>query len=144
MTDLASYIGLFTVALLSATILPAQSEAALMALLIRDEQPWFLLLTVASVGNILGSSTNWLLGRWAALASRRSRYLEPKKLERATRWYTKWGKWSLLLSWVPIIGDPITMVAGLLGERFWTFLGLVTIAKVSRYAVLTAVTLNLL
>jgi membrane protein YqaA with SNARE-associated domain len=65
-----------------------------------------------------------------------------KTLERATIWYGRYGKWSLLLSWLPIVGDPLTVVAGVLKEPFGMFLLLVTIAKVSRYLALTAITLN--
>lgn len=142
MADLAVYAGLFLAALAAATILPMQSEAVLVGLLVADYSPG-LLITVASVGNVLGSVINWLLGR--GIERFRDRPWFPGsggKLERAQRWYRRYGKWSLLLSWAPIIGDPLTVVAGVLREPFPMFLLLVTIAKIGRYLVLAAATLG--
>ena len=129
--------GLFASALVAATLLPAQSEAVLAALVLAGDQPIWLLLAVASVGNVLGSVVNWLLGR--GIESFRDRPWFPAKgagLERAQRWYQRYGKWSLLISWAPFIGDPLTLAAGVLREPFLPFLVLVTVAKTLRYAVL--------
>jgi membrane protein YqaA with SNARE-associated domain len=143
MPDLAIYAGLFLVAFLAATVLPMQSEAALVALLLTDAYPASLLVTVASVGNVLGATVNWGLGRWFERFSERSWFpVEPAALERYRARYQRYGKWSLLLSWMPIIGDPLTVIAGVLREPLPVFLMLVTVAKVGRYLVLTAVTLN--
>lgn len=142
MADLAVYSGLFLAALAAATILPMQSEAVLVGLLLADYSPW-LLITVGSAGNVLGSVINWLLGR--GIEQFRDHPLFPEssaKLERAQRWYRRYGRWSLLLSWVPIIGDPLTVIAGVLREPFLMFLLLVAIAKIGRYLILTAITLN--
>lgn len=142
MGDLAVYAGLFLAALAAATILPMQSEAVLVGLLLADYSPG-LLITVASIGNVLGSVINWLLGR--GIERFRDRPWFPAggaKLERAQHWYRRYGKWSLLLSWAPIIGDPLTVVAGVLREPFPIFLLLVTIAKIGRYLVLAAATLG--
>ena len=120
-----------------------QSEAALVALLLSGSYPPWLLLAVASLGNVLGSAINWMLGR--AIERFRDRPWFPAKpaaLERAQRWYHRYGKWSLLLSWAPIIGDPLTVIAGALREPFPIFLLLVTIAKVGRYLVLATLTLQ--
>ena len=136
MTDLAAYAGLFLTAFVAATVLPMQSEAALVGLLLADYPAW-LLVTVASTGNVLGSVVNWLLGR--GIERFRGRKWFPASsagLARAQRWYERYGKWSLLLSWAPIIGDPLTVVAGVLREPLPMFLLLVTIAKVGRYLVL--------
>lgn len=144
MTDLAAYAGLFLTAFVAATILPMQSEAVLVGLLLTDRPPW-LLVTVASAGNVLGSVVNWLLGR--GIERFRDRKWFPASgagLARAQRWYGRFGKWSLLLSWVPIIGDPLTVVAGVLREPFPMFLLLVTVAKVGRYLVLVAAVSGLL
>ena len=144
MTDLAAYAGLFLTAFIAATILPMQSEAALVGLLLMDYPVW-LLVTVASTGNVLGSVVNWLLGR--GIERFRDRKWFPASsagLARAQRWYGRFGKWSLLLSWVPIIGDPLTVVAGVLREPFPMFLLLVTIAKVGRYLVLVIAVSGLL
>ena len=143
MADFAVYAGLFFSALIAATILPMQSEAVLVGLLLSDYSPW-LLLTVASIGNVLGSAINWLLGR--GLERFRDRPWFPASgasLARAQAWYRRYGKWSLLLSWAPLVGDPLTIVAGVLREPFPMFLLLVTIAKVGRYLVLAAVTLGM-
>jgi membrane protein YqaA with SNARE-associated domain len=143
MTDALVYTSLFAAAFVAATILPAQSEAILAGLLLANEQPALLLITAASVGNVLGSVANWLLGRGVErFAERRWFPVEAAALERAKRWYRRWGKWSLLLSWVPVIGDPITLAAGVLREPFPMFLLLVTVAKVGRYLVLAGITLR--
>lgn len=143
MTDLAVYAGLFLTALAAATILPMQSEAALVGLLMTDAYPVWVLLAVASIGNVLGSVINWLLGRGVErFRGRRWFPARPAALDRAQGWYRRYGKWSLLLSWAPVIGDPLTVVAGVLREPFPIFLILVTFAKVGRYLVLTAATLS--
>lgn len=144
MADLAIYAGLFLTAFVAATILPMQSEAALVGLLLLDAQPVWLLVTVASIGNVLGSAVNWLLGRFIArYRDRRWFPVKPAALDRAQAWYRRYGKWSLLLSWMPIIGDPLTVAAGVLREPFAVFLLLVAVAKVGRYLVLTIATLGL-
>lgn len=143
MTDLAVYAGLFLTALVAATILPMQSEAVLVGLLLTEAYPPWALITVASIGNVLGSIANWLLGR--GIERFRDRRWFPVKapvLDRAQRWYQRYGKWSLLLSWAPIVGDPLTVVAGVLRESLPMFVLLVTIAKTGRYFVLAAVTLS--
>ena len=142
MIELSVYGGLFLIALLSASILPLQSEAVLVGLLLSDNHPVWLLLAVASVGNVLGSLLNWYLGKYLQHFQQRRWFpVKPEQLDKASRWYLKYGKWSLLLSCMPIIGDPLTVIAGVLREPFLPFLLLVTIAKVSRYLVLAGVTL---
>lgn len=142
MSELAVYSGLFFVAFAAATILPMQSEAALAGLLIADYSP-FLLISVASVGNVLGSVANWVLGRGIERFRERRWFPASKQaLERAQRWYHRYGKWSLLLSWVPIIGDPLTVVAGVMKEPLTHFVLLVSIAKVARYLIVAAIALN--
>lgn len=145
MTDLAVYGGLFLVAFAAVTIFPMQSEAGLVALIVTERYPVLALIAVATVGNVLGSTVNWLLGvgierfrhkRWFPVGQR--------ALDKAQGWYRRYGKWSLLLSWMPIIGDPITVVAGVLREPFPMFLLLVTIAKTLRYGVLAAATLGVM
>lgn len=143
MIDLAAYAGLFIAALGAATILPMQSEAVLVGMLLADYSPW-LVVGVASLGNVLGSVINWGLGRGLE-RFRHHRWFPASDaaLERAQRWYKRYGKWSLLLSWVPIIGDPITVIAGVMREPLPVFLLLVALAKIGRYLVLAAVTLGL-
>lgn len=121
----------------AATILPMQSEALLTGLLLYTHHAAWLLIAVASVGNILGSCVNWWLGRGLERFKDRPWFpVSAESLERAQARYHRYGKWSLLLSWVPIIGDPITVMAGVMGEKFTTFLVLVAIAKTLRYIVI--------
>lgn len=139
MSDLAAYTGLFTAAFLAATIFPAQSEAALAALLLAGDQPVITLIAVASVGNVLGAVVNWVLGRGVERFKERRWFpAKPETLARAQGWYQRYGKWSLLLSWAPFIGDPITVVAGVMREPLPVFLALVTVAKLGRYLVVAA------
>lgn len=145
MSVIASYLGLFVTALLAATVLPMQSEAVLVGLILTSDQPVWALVAVASLGNVLGSLVNWWLGRGIHhLRHRRWFPVSPAALARAEGWYRRYGRWSLLLSWAPLIGDPLTMVAGVLREPLPVFLILVTLAKVGRYAVLAAITLGLM
>lgn len=137
MISLAVYASLFGIAFIAATVFPLQSEAALIALLLGGQQSVWALIAVASVGNVLGSVVNWLLGRsLERFRDRRWFPASPAALERAQRAYQKWGKWSLLLSWAPFIGDPLTVVAGVLREPLPMFVLLVTMAKVGRYVTL--------
>lgn len=145
MTDLAAYAGLFAVSFVAATILPAQSELALVGLLMLGKfSPWSL-IAVASLGNILGSCVNWLVGRGAERFQDRKWFpVSPPSLEKAQGWYHRYGRWSLLLSWMPIVGDPLTVAAGFLREPFWSFLILVSIAKIARYVLLALGALGLM
>lgn len=145
MQDIAVLGSLFGVAFIAATILPAQSEAALVALLVTGKWSPLLLVAVASVGNVLGAVVNWALGRGITRFRHRRWFpVGERALERATGWYRRWGRWSLLLSWAPIGGDALTVAAGVLREPLWSFLLLVTIAKAGRYLVLAAITLGFL
>lgn len=143
--DLAAYGGLFLLAFVAATLLPAQSEAALVALILAGDQPVVTLVAIASLGNILGSVVNWAAGYWLTAYADRSWFpVSPAALDKAARWYHRWGVWSLLLSWVPIIGDPLTVAAGVMRERLWRFLLLVAVAKLGRYIVLAALTVTMI
>lgn len=144
MEQALSLLGMFVTAFGAATILPAQSEILFVGLQARGAVPLWLLLVVASVGNILGSVVNYLMG----MAIERFRHrrwfpLTEAQLDSTQDWYRRWGVWSLLLSWAPF-GDGITVVAGILRTRWWVFLVLVSIAKTGRYAVLAGVTAGVL
>ncbi|EQM72060.1 YqaA family protein [Pseudomonas tohonis] len=141
--DIGAYAGLFLAAFGAATLLPMQSEAVLVGLLLTERFPAALLLLIASLGNVLGSTVNWWLGRHISRwGNRRWFPLKEKDLKRVEHHYHRYGRWSLLLSWVPVIGDPLTLLAGVLREPFWSFVLIVTVAKTARYLVLTAFTLG--
>lgn len=138
-----AYIGLFLSALIAATILPMQSEAVLVGLLIGGERSVVLLLVVATVGNVLGSLINWYLGRFLLRFQQRRWFpTSEQQLAVAENWYRRYGRWSLLGSWLPILGDPITVAAGVMREPLASFLILVTLAKAGRYIILAAATLT--
>jgi membrane protein YqaA with SNARE-associated domain len=140
---LAGYLGLFLAAFGAATLLPLQSEAVLVGLLLNGKHLVWLLLSIATAGNVLGSLVNWWLGRGVErFRDKRWFPVSPQALEKAQQHYQRYGHWSLLLSWVPIIGDPLTLVAGVLGEPFWRFLLIVFLAKGARYLALAWVTLG--
>jgi membrane protein YqaA with SNARE-associated domain len=143
MSALAAYGGLFLAAFAAATIVPAQSEAVLAGLLATRNYAPAILILVAGIGNVLGSVVNWLLGRGVE-RFREARWfpVSAKNLERAGNWYRRYGWWSLLLSWLPIVGDPLTVAAGIMREPFGRFLVVVSIAKFGRYIVLAALVLN--
>ncbi len=140
---MTAYLGLFAAAFAAATLLPLQSEAVLVGLLVLGEHPVPVLLAVATAGNVLGALVNWALGRWALRWQERSWFpVSAEKLASARRHYTRYGHWSLLLCWLPLVGDPLTLVAGVMREPLWRFVALVTLAKGGRYLVLTLATLG--
>ncbi|MBX9755496.1 MAG: DedA family protein [Pseudomonadaceae bacterium] len=138
-----AYAGLFVLALLAATLLPMQSEAGLVALLLTDSYSVSGLLLAAIAGNTLGSTINWWLGRSLGRFQQRRWFpVTPAQLQRAQHWYQRYGRWSLLLSWLPIVGDPLTLVAGVLREPLPSFLLLVLLAKSARYLLLALIVLS--
>lgn len=131
MTEL---ILLFTSAFLAATILPAQSEAILATLTIAKNHDKILLLIVATAGNVLGALVNWFIGYFLIkLKDKKWFPLKNQQIAKYSNFYQKWGVWSLLFSWLPIVGDPLTVIAGISKTNIWLFLLLVTIGKASRY-----------
>ncbi len=136
------YLGLFLLALGAATLLPLQSEAGLVALLLTDDYSVAALLLVAIAGNTLGSTINWWLGRELVRFQQRRWFpASSAQLQWAQGWYHRYGRWTLLLSWLPVVGDPLTLVAGVMREPLPRFLLLVLFAKSARYGVLTALVL---
>lgn len=118
----------------AATLLPLQSEAVLLGLLSQTDYAPAVLIAVASMGNILGSCVNWWLGVKAEQYKNKKWFpVSDQKLLKAQKIYQRYGYWSLLLSWTPIIGDPITLIAGLMKENIVRFLLLVSVAKIGRY-----------
>ncbi|TCM66741.1 membrane protein YqaA with SNARE-associated domain [Acinetobacter calcoaceticus] len=129
-----AYLLLFLSAFGAATLLPLQSEAVLVTLLLQAQYAAVLLIIVASLGNILGSCVNWYLGLKIEQYKDRAWFpVSEQKMQKAAVLYQKYGYWSLLLSWMPVIGDPITLIAGLLKENFYRFLLIVSLAKTARY-----------
>ena len=128
------YISLFTVAFMVATIVPFGSEAYFVTLLSMDKYNDLLLIIAASIGNVLGSVFNWICGYYVNYFIKKPWFpLSNKMFDRGNNIFRKYGKWSLLLSWVPFIGDPITFVAGTLRYSLLPFIILVSIGKVGRY-----------
>ncbi|MGM0571965.1 YqaA family protein [Marinobacter sp.] len=141
MAQLLAYASLFFAAFAAATFFPFQSEALLVGLLAADAYSITLLLLVATAGNVLGSVVNWYLGLYIEkFRDRRWFPFKPQSLEKAQRHYHRWGRWSLLMSWAPFIGDPLTLIAGIMREPFRSFVLIVTIAKFGRYVVTALLT----
>jgi membrane protein YqaA with SNARE-associated domain len=129
-------IGLFMLAFSAATLLPGGSEAALIGMAALSSHTITTLLIVASIGNILGSVLNYVLGRFALHYQDRKWFPTSKdNLAKAQMWFSRWGRWSLLLAWAPIIGDPLTLAAGMMRMHFGWFLALVTLSKTLRYMI---------
>ena len=130
------YLSLFAISFLAATILPFSSELTLAGLMATSNYDNLLLLVVASFGNILGSVVNWALGFYSRnLTTKKWFPFKDRQIENSSKWFSKFGKWSLLFAWVPILGDPLTFVSGLLRVRFLDFVILVAIGKVIRYLI---------
>ena len=136
------YFGLFVAAFLAATVLPLSSEVVLSALLLTDLSP-VALITVATTGNVLGSLVNYALGYWVSLAViKKWLRISEEEFVRAEQRFVKYGMFSLLFAWVPIIGDPLTVIAGVLRIRLLWFVLLVLIGKLFRYIMVSQIVLN--
>ena len=130
------YLSLFAISFLASTILPFSSELTLAGLIATSDYDNLLLLIVASFGNVLGSIVNWALGSYSRnLTTKKWFPFKETQIERSSKWFRKFGKWSLLFAWVPVLGDPLTLVAGILRVKFIDFIILVAIGKVSRYLI---------
>src|SRR3546814_19015670 len=133
MDDFGAYAGLFGSALISATLLPGSSEVVLLALLASGTGDAATLVIVATVGNILGSLVNWTIGRFlSSFRDRRWFPVKPDAYDRAVAWYGRYGRWSLLMSWVTFVGEALTVAAGALRRDPWIFLLLVGTGKGAR------------
>jgi membrane protein YqaA with SNARE-associated domain len=131
---IGAYASLFFSALLAATLLPFYSEVVLVGLLASYPQLWPQLWLAATLGNTIGAAINWLLGRYLLhFQDRRWFPFNPDKLGPAQRWFQRYGVWSLLLSWLPVGGDALTFVAGMMRVPFIVFWTLTLIGKGARY-----------
>ena len=120
-----------------ATIIPFGSEVYFITLLSLDTYNHFILFLVVSVGNVLGSLFNWICGFYINFFIKKSwSPINNKTIDRGNKLFKKYGKWSLLISWFPLIGDPITFAAGTLRYPIIPFLVLVSIGKVGRYLII--------
>ena len=145
MNSLEAYSSLFISSFLSSTILPGHSEITLTTLILLEKYSQILLIFFASFGNILGSVINWYLGFYITKFVNKSWFpYKKKQLDKASLWYLKYGKWSLFFSWVPIIGDPLTIVAGIFRVPLVIFITIVSISKASRYIFIGYVALKFL
>ena len=145
MNSLEAYSSLFISSFLSSTILPGHSEITLTTLILLEKYSQLFLIFFASFGNILGSVINWYLGFYITKFVNKSWFpFKKKQLDKASLWYLKYGKWSLFFSWVPIIGDPLTIVAGIFRVPLVIFITIVSISKVLRYIFVGYVALKFL
>jgi len=127
------------VGFLSATLLPGGSEALVVAQSCLG-QPLFALWLVASISNTLGSLVNWAMGRYLLRFEERRWFpVSPAQRLKGERWFARWGMGSLVFAWLPIIGDPLTLVAGVLRVHWLPFLLLVALGKALRYALVIGV-----
>jgi membrane protein YqaA with SNARE-associated domain len=133
MKSFSDFCILFAASFGAATILPGSSEVVLYMMISRDHS-LSLLFAVATAGNYLGALVNYYLGRFSAIPL--AKRMEGGRYRLAMRWFSRWGHLSLLLSWVPIVGDPLTVIAGLTKMRVLRFSLWVLLGKGGRYAVL--------
>lgn len=137
-----SYPALFLLSFLAATVIPLGSEWLLIVMVMKGFSPEYCILA-ASTGNYLGACTTFLIGIWGAdFCIKKLLRIDETQLQKAVKLYQKYGTWSLLLSWLPIIGDPLCLVAGIFKVHFIRFSILVYIGKFCRYATLALLTLQ--
>jgi membrane protein YqaA with SNARE-associated domain len=128
------YLSIFAAAFVSATLFPTASEILLLKMAMAGHSDILFLLIFASFGNILGSVVNWALGFFfSQLANKRWFPMRASSLAIASNWFNKFGIWTLIFSWVPFVGDPLTFLAGVLRVNFFKFIILVSIGKIFRY-----------
>jgi len=130
-------------AFVAATLLPFYSEVVLVALLMRGADPAWV-LAAATIGNTLGAVVNWYLGRFLLhFETRRWFPFKPHQVHRAQAWFLRYGKWSLLMAWLPVGGDALTFIAGVMRVPLGWFVALTGIGKGARYAVVIALALGM-
>ncbi|MBU4680581.1 DedA family protein [Cedecea davisae] len=136
MSDTLSLLSLFTSSFLSATLLPGSSEAVLVALLVAGSGPASVLVIIATIGNSLGGMTNVILGRFFP------QRIQSRWQGKATDWLTRFGPATLLLSWMPLIGDLLCLLAGWLRLSWGPVIFFLCLGKALRYIVVAAATVQ--
>ena len=128
-----AYLLLFASAFLAATILPFYSEVVLVTLLAQGNDK-LILWIVATTGNTLGAGVNWVLGRYLLHFQNRGWFpFKLESLQKSQQWFQRYGVWSLLFAWLPVGGDALTFIAGMMRIKFWQLLLLCAIGKGARY-----------
>jgi membrane protein YqaA with SNARE-associated domain len=145
MSSIEVYIILFTSSFASSTILPGHSEITLTALITQKKYEIFYLVFFASLGNISGSVLNWYLGLYFLKFKNKKWFpFKENHINKVSKSFLKYGKWSLLLSWVPFIGDVLTLVAGMFRVPLHQFIIIVSVAKIGRYIFVSLIALSIL
>lgn len=136
MSEISWLWTLFSSSFLSATLLPGNSEVLLIALVVSGNIAYEKLIIIATIGNTLGGLTNVIIGRFAAS-------IKPHKhLDKTLIWLRRYGAWTLLLSWLPVIGDLLCLLAGWLKLPYWSVIIAISIGKLLRYVVITIMALQ--
>ncbi|HEY5674773.1 MAG TPA: YqaA family protein [Malonomonas sp.] len=136
------FVSLFLLSFCASTLLPLGSEWLLVALLLEGANPLNTVL-VATLGNSLGAATSYLIGRGgSAWLIEKLLRIDPPRQQRAADWFNRYGSWSLLLSWLPVVGDPLCLVSGMLKTAPLRFALLVTTGKGLRYLTVAFLTLQ--
>ena len=137
-----SLLALFLLSFCASTLLPLGSEWLLVVLLLEGSNP-LTTVAVATLGNSLGSGTTYLIGLWGGdWLTHKVLRIDRKQQQRAENWFNRFGSWSLLLAWLPIVGDPLCLVSGALKTPLIRFFLLVTSGKGLRYLTLALLTLR--
>lgn len=137
-----SLLALFLLSFAASTLIPLGSEWLLIALIVKG-LPVTPLIIIATLGNSLGACTTYAVGIWGGpLLIDKILRVDRRKIVQAMNLYAKYGSWSLLFSWLPIIGDPICLAAGLLKLKFPRFAGLMVLGKAARYTAVAAITMT--
>ena len=130
----------FVIALISATLLPMGSEPAVFGLVKLNPDLFWPAMLVATTGNTIGGAISWWMGYGAEAAYERVKHRKPAELK-AIAWLQRFGAKACLLSWLPIVGDPLCAVAGWLKLPFWPCVGYMAVGKFLRYVLMTAAAL---
>ena len=136
------YLALFLLSFLASTLVPLGSEWLLAVLLINGFDP-SMVVSIATLGNSCGALTTYAVGLWGApFLVQRVLRISQESQQRSERYFARYGSWLLLFSWVPVFGDPLCLVSGILRTGFWRFVLLVSVGKFIRYLVVARLVLE--